>query len=100
MEQLTKLHEQLLKISEDKTEAIKKADTESLVKLLTKERQLIQKVEQLELAREQLVNQFFTENQIQSDERNVTSLLNKLPNKNDKAKLEGIVTQLIQLVVL
>lgn len=99
VEQLTKLHEQLLALSKDKTAAIKASDNESLVKVLTKERQLIQKVEKLEQAREQLVEQFFTNEAIQSEERTITQLLHVIDDTKTKETLEQLVAQLIQYIV-
>jgi|SRR5699024_114167 len=99
MEHLTKLHEELLTISEDKTEAIKVSDNESLVKWLTKERQVMQKIEEYEAVREQLVNHFFEEKGINSDEKTITELLSVLNDEGDKTKLEGMVARLLELIV-
>lgn len=99
IEQLTDFHQQLLSLSKNKTEAIKESDNEQLVKHLTKERQVIQKVERLEQARVKLVDQFFTKRDIQSDERTITELLQALPDKEDQKVLEKSVAQLIQLIV-
>lgn len=99
MEHLTKLHEQLLTISKEKTEAIKVSDNESLVKWLTKERQIVQKIEQYEAVREQLVNQFFEQEQINTNEKTITELLSVLNDEEDIRKLEGMLTILLESIV-
>lgn len=99
IERLTEVHEQLLSISKNKTDAIKESDSEALVKLLTKERQLIQKVEQLETLREQLVEQHFKQANVTSDEKTFTVLLATLDDGIEKVRLEKSVANLIQLIV-
>lgn len=96
---MTKLHEELLTLSKAKTEAVKQSDNEQLVKVLTKERQVIQKIEQLERAREQLVDQFFTQLDIQSEEKTITDLLEAIEDPIRKQELEQSVAKLIQLIV-
>lgn len=93
------LHEQLLTLSKNKTDAIKKSDNDELVKQLTKERQIIQKTEQLEQVREQLVDQYFSEVQIRSEDRTITELLNSIEDNTRKQALEQSVAKLIQLIV-
>lgn len=96
---MKEVHEQLLSISKDKTDAIKQSDSEALVKLLTKERQIIQKVEQLETLREQLVGQHFKQANVTSDEKTFTVLLATLDDGIAKVRLEKSVANLIQLIV-
>lgn len=93
------MHEQLLTLSKDKTEAIKDSDNEKLVNHLTKERQVLQKIEQLERVREQLVDQHFTQLNIKTEDKTITELLKTIQDKNDKQILEESVAKLIQLIV-
>lgn len=67
--------------------------------MLTKERQIIQKVEQLERLREQLVNQHFEENKVTNEEKTFTVLLETLADGTEKNQLERLVANLIQLIV-
>lgn len=93
------MHEQLLTLSKDKTEAIKDSDNEKLVNHLTKERQVLQKIEQLERVREQLVDQHFTQLNIKTEDKTITELLKTIQDKNDKQILEESVAKLIQIIV-
>lgn len=93
------MHEQLLTLSKDKTEAIKDSDNEKLVSHLTKERQVLQKIEQLERVREQLVDQHFTQLNIKTEDKTITELLKTIQDKNDKQILEESVAKLIQIIV-
>lgn len=88
-----------MSISNEKTDAIKLSDSEALIKLLTKERQLIQTVEQLEEQRMQLVEQYFLKNNMQNEEKSITNLLNAVKDGKQKHELEQIVAQLIQHIV-
>lgn len=97
---LTSYHEQLLQISIQKTDFIKEANSEELVKVLVKERQLMQQIEQVESEREAFVTKFFVENDIQSEEKTVTKLLTLIDNNEQKQTIEQAVTSLIEQIVL
>lgn len=95
----TDLHEQLLQLSNEKLHAIKQSATESLVKLLTKERQLIQKIEQLEDEREEVVELLFQTKNIKSDEKTLTELLPHIDKDSDKRLLEQKMAKLVKIIV-
>lgn len=99
IEKLTVLHEQLLSISKQKTDKITESDTEGLVKLLTKERQLVQQINQVESKRSELVNQLCKERNIETEDITITRLLENLDNQIEKADLEDEVTKLIEQIV-
>jgi len=99
IEKLTVLHEQLLSISKQKTDKITESDTEGLVKLLTKERQLVQQIDQVESKRSELVNQLCKERNIETEDITITRLLENLDNQREKVDLEDEVTKLIEQIV-
>lgn len=99
MEQLTVQHEKLLEISQNKRKAIRESNTDSLVKLLTEERQLVQKLERLELARSQVVNQYVTEQGIEKNDITISEVLELVQDQELRWTLEKLVAGLIDLIV-
>lgn len=89
-----------MQLSKQKTELIKRSKSEELVKLLVKEKQLIQHVEQTETKREAIVDRFFAEIGVQPKEKTVTELLTYIDHEEQKVALEQSVTKLIEKIVL
>ncbi len=99
MGQLTEAHRQLLAISEQKLSYIKNNDMEELSNLLNKERQSIQKTEQLESRRQKVIDDYISGNGIVLSEKTISQLLHHLQNEDDKRNLEQHVIQLIEVIV-
>lgn len=100
VKKLSDYHQQLLQLSKQKTDLIKDAKSEELVKVLVKERQLIQQIEQVENERESVVNQFFKTKGIEPQDKTVTELLTHVTHLEEKRLLEQSVTSLIEQIVL
>lgn len=69
------------------------------MKLLTKERQLIQKVEQLEDSRQETVETLFIEKKVKPKEKTLTELLTILDNEKERQSLEQAMTTLVDIII-
>lgn len=99
LQQLLELHQSLLAISENKTEVLKKGDTDALKQLLKKEQKHVQALNKIEKTRLQQVSSWTTANQLDIEETNVTALLECVKDKKEKDDLERVATQLTELLV-
>jgi len=99
LKQQIEVHEQLLRLSREKTPYIKESDSESLVKLLTNERRLIERIEQLENEREQVVATFFAEHNVHPEAYTLSELLALIKDAKEKEKLERLTVVLLELIV-
>lgn len=97
---MTDFHKQLLQLSKQKTELIKQSKSEELVKLLVKEKQFIQQIEQIEDEREVIVDKLYKAIGKQPKDKTVTELLTYIDNNEQKQSLEKAVTSLIEQIVL
>lgn len=93
------MHQRLLDISREKTEAIKKADNDALVKLLTKERQLVEEVERKENERIAAVDAFFQAQNIAPEEKTVSEILKYITSETAREQFEKATTKLIEVIV-
>lgn len=93
------MHKQLLKLSKEKSEAIKLGDMDKLSKLLMKERKQLQAIGQLEEQRQQLVEEVFQTLKIDVEEKTVSELLKHIDDENEKVELEQAVTALVEVIV-
>lgn len=99
VEKLLHEHEQLLKISQQKTELIKNSEMEALVKVLLEEKKVMQIIMQLEDEREKLVNLLFRTLHIdESKEKTVTNLLPYIEDGVEKEQLVQLITPLIETI--
>ena len=96
---LTKLHEELLTISEKKTESIKSGDMDSLSKLLMQERKQLQAIEQAEEKRQAIVEDYFIHLKVTPKEKTVSELMTYLDSEQDKEQLEAVVSKLVNIIV-
>lgn len=93
------MHEELLQISEDKTEYIKKGDMEQLSKLLIQERKQLQLITQIEADRQQQVEHIFNHLHIDSEDKTVSKLLKYVNTEDEKREIEHHVTALVEIIV-
>ena len=99
LDSLTKIHYQLIVLSEEKTKVVKKGNVEELQAVLVKERKIIQQLEQLEENRQKEVVEWFSNQGIALEDATVTNLLNQLNDEAEKKKLEDSVVRLTESVV-
>lgn len=89
----------MLDLSRQKTEEIKQSNNDNLVKLLTKERQIVEEAERKEAQRMQAVTAYFKEHKIDAEEQTVSELINYIESKREREKLEKSVASLIDVIV-
>jgi len=99
LEKLIQEHEELLKLSKQKTDEIKEGQTDKLQATLIKERKVIQSIERTEEKRMEEVNKWFTDQGLPLENATITEMLNKLSNENEKKSLEKVTVNLTELIV-
>jgi len=99
MKHLVVLHEDLIQLSNKKTEEIKQGDMEQLSKTLMDERKQIQAITQTEEKRQALVEDLFMKVNPDVEEKTVTTLLAHIDNDEYKQQLEDVVALLIDAIV-
>lgn len=98
LEDLVKIHEELLKSSEEKTEIVKEGSVEKLQALLVKERKLVRKAEQAEKDRQAHVESWYSKQQLATEEASVTNILEQLDNEQEKNALEQVTIDLTKVI--
>ncbi|WP_106496665.1 flagellar protein FlgN [Lentibacillus sp. Marseille-P4043] len=96
LDKLTKLHQSLLAISQEKTDVIKQGSIDELQPLLIKERQHVQALEQLEKVRQQLVESWFKDNQLADETVTITNMLEHIEDQDISARLVQTTTVLTE----
>ena len=99
MQQLVVLHQELIQISNKKTEEIKQGDMDELSKTLMKERKQIQAITQAEAKRQVIVDDFFMKVHANVEEKTMTMLLSYLDDDKVKHQLEDVVALLVESIV-
>lgn len=98
LEDLVRLHEELLASAETKTEIVKDGSVEGLQALLANERKLVRKVERKEKERQTLVEAWYEERQFHAEEATVTNMLEQLEAGEDKSALEQVTAKLTNVI--
>ncbi|WP_430790955.1 flagellar protein FlgN [Virgibacillus flavescens] len=98
LEKLIMLHESLLSVSELKTAAIKAGSMEDLQALLVKERKHVQALEQVETSRQQVVDNWFEMNNLPSENKTITAMLELLEDRAQQRTLENVTVNLTNAV--
>lgn len=98
LQKLVTLHESLLSISEQKTAAVKEGDMEKLQPLLVKERKHVQALEQAETTRQKEVKHWFDENNVQNEGQTITTMLEKIEDKEQQESLADVTIHLTNAV--
>src|SRR5699024_7877763 len=96
--ELVGLHRELLSISVEKMEGIKVGNIDSLQPLLTRERKLVQKIEQVEKIRIQLVNNWIEAEEITDAEPTITFILEQMTNETERLELEEVTIELTKVI--
>src|SRR5690625_2999938 len=99
MQHLVELHEELVQLSQSKTEEIKRGDLDQLSKLLIQERKQVQLISQKEIERHEIVKKIFNEQQVTDQEYTMTNVLVLAEDGNEKEKLEIIMSKLINVII-
>lgn len=99
LENLMLIHEELYKVSKEKTDLIIEGSAEELQHLLVKERKYIQLLEQFEKKREKEVENWFDSQQITAEDMTLTNMLEKITNEVEKKRLENITVQLTNIII-
>ncbi|KGX86793.1 flagellar protein FlgN [Pontibacillus marinus] len=98
MDKLCSLHQSLLTLSQEKTEALKKGNTEELQAIIVKERKHVQAIGQLETKREQLVSDWFASQGVNGDERTITAMLENINNEQEGQALQEQFERLVMIL--
>lgn len=96
--ELVGLHRELLNISVEKMEGIKAGNIDSLQPLLTRERKLVRKIEQVEEIRIQLVNDWIKAEEITDAEPTITFILEQMTNETERQELEEVTIDLTKVI--
>ncbi|QDP41283.1 flagellar protein FlgN [Radiobacillus deserti] len=99
LSKLKQLHESLLAVSVEKTEAVKEGKTEVLQSLLIKERKHVQAVEQLETKRVSLTEAWANEQGFPPEDVTVSFVLDHLEDGEEKEQLEQVTFVLASVLV-
>lgn len=99
MKELKKNHDQMLDLSKQKTEYVKKSEMKQLQTLLLKERKVLRIVEQQEQKRMEAVDAWLHNQDMGTDEATVTNMLNFVENEQDKQTLKHVSLQLAETIV-
>ncbi|MCA0971566.1 flagellar protein FlgN [Halobacillus litoralis] len=94
MTQLKQLHESLLALSQNKTDALKANDTTALQKLLATERKHVQAINKVEKQRMTTVAQWYTSQGLTATEPTISEMLEHLEGEQYEA-LENKYNELI-----
>jgi len=99
LEKLIQEHEELLRLSKQKTDDIKEGQTDKLQATLVKERKVIQRIELIEEKRIEEVNKWFTSLELPLENATITEMLDRLSNENEKLSLEKVTAKLTECIV-
>lgn len=101
VQSLTKLvdiHQQLISLSEEKTEFIKAGKVEELQNKLLQERKLVLQLEQAEAERQKVISSWFEERGLTEEEKTITSMLAAIDDEEQQAELAAVTTELTEAV--
>lgn len=99
LEKLVHIHQDVLAISQQKTEIIKEGSVEKLQALLVKERRYIRLMEQAESARKTAADDWLAQSQLTQEDATITNLLEMMHNEDDKQALEKITVILTEMII-
>lgn len=99
LQQLIEIHQDMIKLSEEKTEIIKEGSVEKLQKQLVQEQKLIRLLEQAENNRQQQVISWYRQADKPLEEITITNILNVLEDEEEQNALEEAAVQLANAVM-
>lgn len=100
LQELKKIHDEIIDLSKQKTEILKKGSAEKLHALLMQEQRLIHRLEFAEKQREKAVNQWFSHHGFSEEEQTITRMLQLLTNEAEKKELERVTVQLTEAMTV
>lgn len=95
---LVEIHEQLLKLSNEKTTLVKEGNVEELQPILVNERKVVQQLEKAEEERQKEVASWFVNHGVSIDEATLTNLLNHVKSEAEKKELEQAAVHLSEVI--
>ncbi len=98
LQTLTRIHEELLKVSKRKTDIIKEGSAEKLQAILVEERKYIKVLEQAEQNRKQVVEKWYTDKRLPLEHMTITNMLEILTDKQEQQELEHMTVQLTKAI--
>ncbi|WP_010647624.1 flagellar protein FlgN [Oceanobacillus massiliensis] len=98
LEELVKIHEDLLAVSKDKTNTVKEGSIDKLQQLLVIERKLIRLSEQAENARQTEVAEWCQANRIAAEDATITNILDSVQNKAEQVRMEQAAVRLTEVI--
>ena len=99
LERLVQVHQSLLQLSLTKTELLKKGAIEEVQRILKNEQKHIQAIDKLEKERLKAVDQWSAKFELTDDQKNVTTLLEKVEDDRERDQLEQVSTELAKVLV-
>lgn len=99
LQQLIEIHQDMIKLSEEKTEIIKEGYVEKLQKQLVREQKLIRLLEQAENNRQQEAISWYRQADRPLEEITITNILNVLEDEEERNALEEAAVQLANAVM-
>lgn len=94
LEKLVTLHVSLLEIAKRKTEIIKTGKIEQMQPLLVKERRHVQALEQVEGKRQELVERWFLQQNLSTENTTITAMLEQISNEDEAVELANVTEAL------
>lgn len=98
LRKLVELHQQLINISEQKTDLIKEGKVEKLQEKILQERKLVLQLEQYEKERQALVESWFISKDLTTEDMTISSILLNLDNEKQQNKLASVATELTEAI--
>jgi flagellar biosynthesis/type III secretory pathway chaperone len=98
LEKMVDVHQRLLQLAKEKREILVDGTVSSLQNVISQESTCVEKVQNLEEDRKQLVHQYFSEKGISSNTFTVQDLVETLENEEEKSSLLTCAGQLIDLI--
>ncbi|WP_245843942.1 flagellar protein FlgN [Oceanobacillus rekensis] len=98
LEQLVRIHEDLLAVSIDKTSKVKDGSIDDLQALLVKERKLIRLSEQAEGNRQHTVRAWCEKNGMALEDATITNILQHVTDKAEQVKMEKAAIKLTDVI--
>lgn len=98
LRKLVDLHQQLINISEQKTDLIKEGKVEKLQEKILQERKLVLQLEQYEKERQALVESWFISKDLTTEDMTISSILLNLDNEKQQNKLASVATELTEAI--
>ncbi|MFC4023857.1 flagellar protein FlgN [Oceanobacillus longus] len=98
LEQLVKIHEDLLAVSNEKTRTVKEGSIDHLQSLLVRERKLIRLLEQAESKRKISVEALCKANDMAVEDATITNILQQVKNEAEQVKMENAAIKLTAVI--